>query len=543
MSRQALVGIVTILGLIGIFVIFYVLSDFGTKRNGYRMGVHFNSAAGLHKGALVYESGVNVGSIDTITLLPDFTVDVILALRNDVDIPKNSKFFIQAPLTGDPSLLIIPPVPPVGKTNSLLATPVPAAVAILPHEVQPINEQAVGTNPASIAELLVEGQGEVKRLDALLADLQQREPKLLDTFQSALSNANEITIQSNQEIQKLSRKVNVLADSLQTTLTASGNNVNDLTKQLNTIARTDSVKVDGLLNQLAITSKSLNETVDSVRDLAKNPQIRGNLIETTQSIADTTKTIASLVGDLRNVTGNPQTQAQLRDTVANLDAVTQKTNSLLGSFGAKSSVYGVDRGATPAPGPSAGPSGAGPGRRPQGSPQSGAGAPPAGTSDSGNVPENFKSKIGALARNLVSLQVRIARIDAQPAHSNSSPLLTKDRGPQTDINLIALPRGTTSALIGANDIGSGNTSYNFAGMGSFGKDVKIGGGVLYSRLGILGSLTAGKFTAEGRLYDLRHPTLDAYGRIKAANQLELFLGERDLSHTGRRSVFGVQLQF
>jgi ABC-type transporter Mla subunit MlaD len=539
MSRQALVGIVTILGLLGIFVIFYVLSDFGTKRNGYRMGVHFNSAAGLHKGALVYESGVNVGSIDTITLLPDFTVDVILALRNDVDIPKNSKFFIQAPLTGDPSLLIIPPVPPVVKTNSLLATPVPVAVAILPHEVQPINEQAVGTNPASIAELLVEGQGEVKRLDVLLADLQKREPKLLDTFQSALTNANEITIQSNREIQKLSQKVNVLADSLQTTLSASGNNVNDLTKQLDTIARTDSVKVDALLNQLAMTSKSLNETVDSVRDLAKNPQVRGNLIETTQSIADTTKTIASLVGDLRNVTGSPQTQAQLRDTVANLDAVTQKTNSLLAGFGGKSSVYGVDRGATPAPGPT----GAAPGRRPQGSPQSGASAPPAGTSESGNVPENFKSKIGAIARNLVSLQVRIAGLNAQPARSNSSPLLTKDRGPQTDVNLIAFPRGTTSALIGANDIGSGNTSYNFAGMGSFGKDVKIGGGVLYSRLGILGSLTAGKFTAEGRIYDPRHPTLDAYGRIKAADQLELFLGERDLSHTGRRSVFGVQLQF
>src|ERR1700694_2001957 len=308
MSRQALVGIVSILGLLGIFVIFYVLSDFGTKSRGYRMGVHFNSAAGLHKGALVYESGVNVGSIDTITLLPDFTVDVILALRNDVDIPKNSKFFIQAPLTGDPSLLIIPPVPPVVSTNSLLATPVPAAIAILPHEVQPIQEQPVGTNPASIAELLVEGQGEVKRLDALLADLQAREPKLLDTFQSALTNANEITIQSNQEIQTLSKRVNQLAHTLQSTMNSAGGNVVDLTKQLDVIARTDSVKVDGLLAQLAVTSKSLNKTADAVRYLAKTPQIRGNLIETTQSIADTTKTIASLVSDLLNVTGNPQTQ-------------------------------------------------------------------------------------------------------------------------------------------------------------------------------------------------------------------------------------------
>lgn len=538
MSRQALVGIVAILGLLGIFVIFYVLSDLGTKSRGYRMGVHFNSAAGLHKGALVYESGVDVGSIDHIELLPDFTVDVILALRSDVDIPKNSKFFIQAPLTGDPSMLIVPPVPPVISTNSLLATPAPAAISILPHEVQPINEQPIGTNPASIAELLVEGQGEIKRLDTLLADLQTREPKLLDTFQSALTNANEITIQSNQEIQRLSRRVNDLADTLQTTMNSAGGNVVDLTKQLDVIARTDSVKVDGLLNQLAVTSKSLNETVDSVKSLAANPQIRGNLIETTQSIADTTKTIASIVSDLHNVTGNAQTQAQLRDTVANIDATSQKANSLLASFGGKSSVYGVDPGATPAPGGTGTPGGS------RGSTPGRPGTGPSGTNANGsNVPENFKSKIGALARNLVALQIRISALNAQPKNSNSSPLLTRDRGPQTDINLIALPRGMTNALIGANDIGSGITSYNFAGMTSFGKDVKIGGGVLYSRLGVLGSLTKGRLTAEGRAYDLRHPTLDAYGRIKANDQFELFAGERDLTHSGRRTVFGLQLQF
>ena len=49
--------------------------------------MHFESAAGLHSGALVYFSGVTVGTVDTITLLPDNTVDVILAVNSDVDIP------------------------------------------------------------------------------------------------------------------------------------------------------------------------------------------------------------------------------------------------------------------------------------------------------------------------------------------------------------------------------------------------------------------------------------------------------------------------
>ncbi len=74
-------------------------------------------------------------------------------------------------------------------------------------------------------------------------------------------------------------------------------------------------------------------------------------MQATQGLAQTATTFASIAGDLRTVTSNPQTQAQLRDTVANFDAASQKANSLLAQFGGRSSVYGVDKGATPAPAP------------------------------------------------------------------------------------------------------------------------------------------------------------------------------------------------
>ena len=63
-----------------------------------------------------------------ITLLPDNTVDVILAVNRDVDIPLASRFLIQAPLTGDPNLIIVPPRPVLG------APPLP----MLAREVLPI---------------------------------------------------------------------------------------------------------------------------------------------------------------------------------------------------------------------------------------------------------------------------------------------------------------------------------------------------------------------------------------------------------------------
>jgi hypothetical protein len=47
---------------------------------------------------------------------------------------------------------------------------------------------------------------------------------------------------------------------------------------------------------------------------------------------------------------------------------------------------------------------------------------------------------------------------------------------------------------------------------------------------------------EGLLYDPRHPTADGYLNLKLGGGLQLFGGERDILHTGRRTVFGLQLQ-
>src|SRR5215469_11235966 len=173
MTKQAQVGAFAIMALLLLFGIFYVITDFNTRHTGYRVGIHFQSAAGLHSGALVYFSGVTVGTVDSITLLPDNTVDVILAINRDVDIPRASRFLIQAPLTGDPNLLIVPPVPqprPAGVTGP---TPAPPAVALLERQVLPIDQQPQGTNTATIADLLEQGQGEIKRLDSMLADLEK----------------------------------------------------------------------------------------------------------------------------------------------------------------------------------------------------------------------------------------------------------------------------------------------------------------------------------------------------------------------------------
>src|SRR5579863_6825867 len=334
MSRQAQVGAFALLALLLLFGVFYVITDFGTRHTGYRIGVHFQGAAGLHSGAIVYFSGVTVGTVDSITLLPDNTVDVILAVDRDVDIPRASRFLIQAPLTGDPNLIIVPPAP--GKGPSVA----------LERQVLPLDQQPRGTNTATIADLLEQGQGEIVKLDAMLSDLEKREPKLLDTMQQTLTSANQLTRTAQAAITSIST-------DLQSSLAQASHNIVALTGTLNDTTQLNRKHIDAILANFDATSHALNMSTASLAQMATDPSLKSNVLATTKSIAQTTQNIAQITSDLRTVTGDPQTQAQLKNTMANLDATMQRVNSLLGGLGGTSAVYGVDAGASPLPVPAA----------------------------------------------------------------------------------------------------------------------------------------------------------------------------------------------
>jgi ABC-type transporter Mla subunit MlaD len=542
MNRQTIVGIFTIIALAGLFGIFLVLANVGTQGR-YKVGVHFKSAAGLHRGALVYESGVIVGTVDKTILLPeDFTVEVVLAINNSVDIPRDAKFVVAAPLTGDVSIEIVPPRG---------ANTVTGATAILPHALLPLDQQPQGTNPPTITDLLEQGQGQVKRLDRMLAELERREPELLDTLQSSLRNANELTSNGNRQMTQITQKLSAMMDTLSVAMDSSGKNIVSLTGRLDSEVARNSGQVDSIVALLNRTARSLNATVDSMRDLANNREVRQNLIDTTRGLAQTATTIGAITEDLHRVTGNDQTQAQMRDTVANVNAATQKLNSLLGSLGGRSSVYGVDRGATPAPVATVRPPGApgAPGAPVPLPPRSGpvpsaSGSPSAVADTKETVSPDVRARLGSITRNLLAIQIRVSQLDKPKPGSFGSPILTTDRGPQTDFNVVALPRGRTSLLTGANDIGAaGTTTWNLALRQAMGNNIQIGGGVLSSRLGVLGRYEPGPFSVEARFYDVRRPTFDAYAGFKLVPGVELFGGERDALRSGRRTVFGLQLQF
>jgi hypothetical protein len=491
-------------------------------------------------------SGVPIGAVDKISLEPDYSTEVILAIKPGFEIPQNSRFLIQAPITGETTILIEPPAD------------VTKDVATLPHEILPIDQQPRGANPVSFADLLEQGQGEVRRLDDLLAQFQKAEPLLLTELQATLRNTDTLTTNANASLSSITAKVETLTDSLQKNLTVASDNVVDLTGTLNSVVQHDSVKIDVLLAQVTHTSKSFSETVDSLHDIATNPKVKANLVNTTRDFAATAKALAELTSDLRNVTGNPQTQAELRDTVAQLDATSQKVDSLVGQLGGVSAVYGIDANASPAPAATAVPPGFVPTSQPVLPPSSAAPANPAGsTATPGGSPHvatptnsaalaNLRARLNSFTKDLVQLQVRVGQLSpARPGSlvTNTSPLLTKDRGPETDFNVFLLPKAHTGLEAGVNDVGSTGTSTANFMLFNRGNGFTYGGGLEYSRLGLTTSVDRGPVGVEARVYDLRHPTLDSYLNLFAFPKFQIFGGERDITHVDRRTVFGLQFEF
>ena len=521
MTKQAQVGAFAILALLLLFGVFYVITDFGTRHTGYRLGVHFQSAAGLHSGALVYFSGVTVGTVDSITLLPDNTVDVILAINRDVDIPRESRFLIQAPLTGDPNLLIVPPVPQPLPSGITGPTPAPPAIATLDRRVLPVDQQPQGTNTATVADLLEQGQGEFKKLDALMSDLERREPKLLDTLQQALTNANDLTL-------TLKGSITTMTAQLQSSLGQASSNIVSLTGTLNDSAKLNSGRINDILTQFDATSRALNVSVTQLQDLATNKQLKGNLIETVQNIKDTTQNIADLTHDLQNVAGDPQTQAQLKNTVANLDATMQKANSLLGSLGGTSSVPGVDQGATPYPSPAASFSPLPAGATPY----------PVNTSAPTAGQIQLHNRLSNIAKELVAIQFRVSGLSQQHVCCPNS-LFTANQGPEPDINLIFLPHAKTSVMLGANNIGYKATA-NAVLLENVSPSFRYGAGVLYSQVGLLGQYNDKLFGFETRIFNPQWPQIDVYGNFNVAKGFQLFVGERAVNQPVRRFTYGFQ---
>ncbi|NNM93713.1 MAG: hypothetical protein HKL92_10265, partial [Candidatus Eremiobacteraeota bacterium] len=229
-----------------------------------------------------------------------------------------------------------------------------------------------------------------------------------------------------------------------------------------------------------------------------DPAFKGNVLATTTNIAEASAKLKKMATDMESITGDPKTQSRLRETIRNLDETSQRANSLLGALGGHLQSPGPRNGSTH-----------------QGKP--GKGKP----------------------FSLVSANVRITGYSRERVGSGS-PLLGPSRGPSSSLALRVFPSAPTQFLLGANSLGSGTTTFDLAAVRRVGHGLYFGGGILYSRLGVLGRYSRGGLGFSTKLYDVARPMLDLSTKLRVAPGIKVFVGERDILHAQRRNVYGVE---
>ena len=482
MSTKARVGIFSLLALAGVFAAYYFITNFALRHGGYDIGVRFHDVGGLQEGSTVLESGVTVGEVTSVALLPDQTVEVMCTLNPGSVVYSDSNFVVAITFTGATTLVIEPPL------DKRLAR-------VLPDHPLPVDQQPWGTLPPTLTDLIGAGQEQLKNFSKTMAVVNQQLPVMARKFGQVADHTDALIQRANGDLTGLSAGLQVTLAELNETIGVNGRNISELTGNLNGLVGENRGRFAVLIDNLAKTSDNLNKTMAGIASISQDPLLHESLIGTAQNVEAATAKLKAIATELESVTGDPKTQAQLKDTIGNLDAVTAKANAILGGFTAAN----ASGGAAPAPGASSGPA---PVRR------------------------------GLFSQPLVEAQVR-------ETWSNQGG------GPASDLNLVLLPGASTHVTVGANDLGY-NTTYNFL-LDRGSKDLQLGGGVLYSKLGLDALFTpfGSPIDVDARIFDPKHPTLDLYGDLRLSQRLQLFYGERGLMNSRLKKTpsFGFQIKY
>lgn len=308
------VGIISVAAVVLLVSIFFFARQTQTA-GGYRVGVRFASASGLDAGAPVYLSGVQIGAVDSVQVLPDNTVEVVLAIFKNVDVPIASRITIHAPLTGSSDVAIIPPLGRLAP--GAVPTPLPRS-AIMPKRILPLEEQPVGNAPLSAAELLTQSQALMHRSTQVVNTFQERRRPMLAQLNAARANSGAAMATFRELPETLRAK---LADLLRIATSETG--------RAKGLAAGNGRVLADLSKSLAATSASLESTKSDLQNIRTDPGVQANVSAAMRNVQLATQNMHAASIDVQSVGANPQTRADLLDASRRLHAAVERLHSLI----------------------------------------------------------------------------------------------------------------------------------------------------------------------------------------------------------------------
>lgn len=273
------------------------------RGQGYQFGVHFPTAAGVAPGAQVYLSGVEIGTVGKVIILPDTSVDFIINVVRDTDLPKSAKFSVQTSLTGSPSVAIV--IPEVRAVPGAPVTPVPREV-VWPKRVLPVSEQPTGSPPLTLEAVMRQSRSLGDRAYRMLAQARPYGKRLAFHLQNARANGG-------ATVAILRGTGPELLSSVRSTIARAQANVQSAQHALRT---RDQPEIAQLARSFQATVTDMKATAGTLQQLKRDPQMRRDLRAATAQLRAVTANLAGLSRDLGIISGNPQLKAELQDAGA-----------------------------------------------------------------------------------------------------------------------------------------------------------------------------------------------------------------------------------
>ena len=281
MSKEAKVGAVVLCGLLLLAYMIIRLGGFTIGDRGYPIDVIFTQVGGLKPGNVVRYAGVEVGTVEAVTVISD-GVRARAHLQPGIKIPVESKFSIGSDgILGEKFIDIVPP-----RTNNNVFLPRKGAV------VQ-------GESPQGMDQLIESVNQLVNYVKELIGD-----EKVRAAFRDTILNARDITANLN-EISAVLARVSVNNEGEMNALAA---NLSAMSMRLNAVA----TRMDSML-----------AGVDN------NGQTVGDLRDIIQNLKTTSVRVERMAASMEGVVTDPQTARNIKETLRNAREASEKANTML----------------------------------------------------------------------------------------------------------------------------------------------------------------------------------------------------------------------
>jgi phospholipid/cholesterol/gamma-HCH transport system substrate-binding protein len=286
LSNEAKVGGFTVAGLMLLAYMIIHLSGFSFTDKGYEVQAVFNQVNGLKPGNVVRFSGVDVGKVSMVQVVPE-GIRAMLLINRGVQIPEGSRFSIMADgLLGEKYIEITP-----AENNGRFLSPGCVVYGASP--------QGLDTLISSADKTLIDVQKLVQSMNDILGD-----ETVKASLKATAINAKAITDNLNIMSATLARMaVNNEAD-----VAMMVHNLKGMAASLNSV----SARIDSLLGSIDNNGQTANDLRAAI----------GN-------IRTTSARIEKMAAALEGVVTDPKTAANIKETLSNARDASEKAKKMM----------------------------------------------------------------------------------------------------------------------------------------------------------------------------------------------------------------------